>query len=138
MITIPTPMIPNKNTNKALIGFVAAGFFFIICIAHADGLIINYSRDPERPIVGVVSFLGDNDFSIIAQSGSTAAISSSTIEAGKTKVLRSDATALVRSVQINGKILAISAVSSANKTAKVISDAILPFVRGPPHSIMAA
>jgi len=128
-----------KNAHKISTSIAIAGFLIFVGIAHADiGHIGNYPSVLQRPIFGVVTVVGDNDLTIVVQDGSTAVITSSTVEAGKTKVFRSDATALVRSVQINGKILAISAVSSANKTAKVISDVILPDVRGPPFCIKAA
>ena len=128
-----------KNTHKIPTGIAIAGFLIFAGIAHADiGHIGNSPSVLQRPIFGVVTVVRNNDLTIVVQDGPTAVITSSTVEAGKTRVLRSDATALVSSVQINGKILAISAVSSANKTAKVITDGILPNVRGPPFCIMAA
>lgn len=128
-----------KNIHKTYTGIAIAGFLIFVGIAHADiGHIGDSLSVLQRPTFGVVTVVRDNDLTIVIQDGSTAVIISSSVEAGKTKVLRSDATALVSSVQINGRILAISAVSSANKTAKVITDGVLPYVRGPPFCIMAA
>ena len=124
-----------KNIHKISIGVTFVSFFFVIAIVHADTGHIGANKQVlafPGPITGVLIAVNSNNLVIEAQSGSTAAITSYTIESSRARILKSSTASPVSSTYINDNILAVGAVPRTNITAKVIFDSTLPLVRGPP------